>query len=597
MSEQTVANTRAQMDRLQLEVNELKGQKGVEEITVGDYLLARLDQLQVTNMFGLPGDFNLGFLDLVEDHPNIHWVGNCNELNASYAADGYARVKPGSMGVLLTTFGVGELSAVNGIAGSYAEMVPILHIVGAPSTSQQLTKPLLHHTLGDARYEAYARAYEQFTCCQKYLMNKETAAAEIDHLLTEILVKARPGYMTLPTNLVFEKISAERLRTPLSGLPAPNDPQVESHVIDEIVKQVEAADGNVAVLVDACAVRHGASEELKELIEKTHLPVYSTPMGKTVIPENYDRYGGIYIGSISRPEIREKLEAASLVLSVGGLRSDYNSGNFTYNFPISRTIELHSDHTKIAYAQYPAIGMKQLIPKLTARLEKFAVAQSKTVVPKFNSVFPKEDTEIISQAWFWPTMADFFKPKDVIIAETGTASFGITNVPFPPESIFIAQIFWGSIGYSVGSTLGAALAARDRKLGRTILFVGDGSLQLTVQELSTMLRMELKPIVFVLNNNGYTIERWLHGKERKYNDIFPWAWADLLKVLGDKEQVRSTSYTVNNKKELSALLADEAFLRADKMQLVEVMMDQFDAPVTLVNQAELSGKTNAYVPK
>ncbi|TRM60352.1 thiamine diphosphate-binding protein [Schizophyllum amplum] len=597
MAEQTVASTRAQMDRLQLELQDLKHAQGVEDITVGDYLLARLDQLQITNMFGLPGDFNLGFLDLVEDHPNIHWVGNCNELNSGYAADGYARVKPGSMGVLLTTFGVGELSAVNAIAGSYAEMVPVLHIVGAPSTSQQLSKPLLHHTLGDSRYEAYAKAYEQFTCCQKYLMNKETAAADIDHLLTEILVKARPGYMTLPTNLVFEKISGERLKTPLSHLPPPNDPEVEAHVVEEIVKHVMAANGGVAVLVDACAVRHDVTQELLELINKTHLPVYSTPMGKTAIPENYDRYGGIYIGSISRPEIREKLESASIILSVGGLRSDYNSGNFTYNFPVSRTIELHSDHTKVFYAQYPAIGMKQLIPKLTAKLEPFKETTQQIAVPQFKSVFPTEDTEIITQAWFWPTMGEFFRPKDVIIAETGTASFGITNVAFPPESIFIAQIFWGSIGYSVGSTLGAALGAQDRNLGRTILFVGDGSLQLTVQEFSTMLRMNLKPIVFVLNNNGYTIERWLHGKERKYNDIFPWAWTDLLKVFGDKEELRSKSYTVHNKKELSALLADEKFARADKMQLVEVMMDQFDAPVTLVNQAELSGKTNAYVPK
>ena len=74
----------------------------------------------------------------------------------------------------------------------------------------------------------------------------------------------------------------------------------------------------------------------------------------------------------------------------------------------------------------------------------------------------------------------------------------------------------------IGSTLGAALAARDMQLGRTILFIGDGSLQLTVQELSTMMRLRLKPIIFVLNNSGYTIERWLHGKVRKYNDIVNW---------------------------------------------------------------------------
>ena len=109
-------------------------------------------------------------------------------MNASYAADGYARVKEGSIGVLLTTFGVGELSATNGIAGAFSEHVPVLHIVGVPSTSQQKSKPMLHHTLGDGRYDAYYKASQQFTISQAALTDKATAAAEIDRVLTECVV-------------------------------------------------------------------------------------------------------------------------------------------------------------------------------------------------------------------------------------------------------------------------------------------------------------------------------------------------------------------------------------------------------------------------
>ncbi|KAJ6508886.1 pyruvate decarboxylase [Mycena sanguinolenta] len=595
MSTQPDASLQAEVNRLRLQLESLQTKDGSEPISVGNYLLARLEQLKVTKAFGVPGDFNLGFLDLVEDHPTIEWVGNCNELNAAYAADGYARVKEHSIGVVLTTFGVGELSAINGIAGAFSEMVPVLHIAGVPSTTQQKAKALLHHTLGDGRYDAYIKAAENFTISQAILTEAKTAAAEIDRVLTDCITRARPVYLTLPTNLVFEKISSERLKIPLSRLPPPNDPDMEAFVLDEIVKLVEAAEDDVVILVDACAIRHNVRTEVNELIKNTGYPVYSAPMGKTAVSEKYERYGGIYVGSISHPDIKEKVESSKLILSIGCLKSDFNTGNFTYSIPLSRTIEFHSDHTKVQFAGFPGIGMAELLPLLTARLRPCSPAARNIPVPDFTAVVPTEADDVISQAWFWPTMGTFFKPQDVIIAETGTSSFGVLDVPLPDKSVFVSQILWGSIGWTVGSTLGAALAARDIGLNRTILFIGDGSLQLTVQELSVMLRHGLKPIIFVLNNSGYTIERFLHGKHRKYNDISNWKWTALLGVLGDEDGTLSQSYTVRNKNELSALLNDASFARADKMQLVEVMMQKLDAPRALMQQAELSGKTNAYV--
>ncbi|KAJ7254390.1 thiamine diphosphate-binding protein [Mycena haematopus] len=572
MSTQPDASLRAEVNRLRLQLESLQVKDGSEPITLGNYLLARLEQLKVTKMFGLPGDFNLGFLV-----NNCHFISFsnlwlmhtriCNELNAAYAADGYARVKEHSIGVVLTTFGVGELSAINGIAGAFSEMVPVLHIAGVPSTTQQKTKPVLHHTLGDGRYDAYIKAAENFTISQAILTEANTAAAEIDRVLTDCITRARPVYLTLPTNLTQD---------PALTAPSSNDPDMEAFVLDEIVKLVEEAADEVVILVDACAIRHDVRTEVNDLINKTGYPVYSAPMGKTAVSENHERYGGIYVGSISHPDIKEKVESAKLILS-------------------SRTIEFHSDHTKVQFAAFPGIGMTELLPLLTARLQPCSAAARKVPVPDFTAIVPNEADDVISQAWFWPTMGTFFKPHDVVVAETGTSSFGILDIPLPDKSVFVSQILWGSIGWTVGSTLGAAFAARDIGLNRTILFVGDGSLQLTVQELSVMLRHGLKPIIFVLNNSGYTIERFLHGKHRKYNDISNWKWTALLGVLGDEEGTLSQSYTVRNKEELSALLNDASFARADKMQLVEVMMQKHDAPRALVQQAELSGKTNAYV--
>ncbi|KAJ6588046.1 thiamine diphosphate-binding protein [Mycena capillaripes] len=591
MSSDAVSPLQAEVNRLRLELQTLKAQNASEPIEVGNYLLTRLEQLKVTKMFGVPGDFNLGFLDLVEDHHTIDWVGNCNELNAAYAADGYARVKEHSIGVVLTTFGVGELSAINGVAGAFSEMVPVLHVVGVPSTSQQKAKALLHHTLGDGRYDAYIKAAENFTVSQGIITDKDNAAATIDRVLTDCITRARPVYLTLPTNLVFETISSERLKIPLSRTQPPNDPEVEEFVVGEIGKLVSNAEDDVVILVDACAIRHDVREEVDELAKKTGFPVYSAPMGKTAVSESYERYGGIYVGSISNPDVKEKVESAKLILSIGSVKSDFNTANFTYGIPTSRTVELHSDHTKVQHAVFPAIGMKQLLPRLTAKLEPCSPAARKIPVPEFRAILPQEDNEIITHTWLWPRVSKFFRPKDVLVAETGTSNFGILEVPLPEGAVFVSQILWGSIGWTVGSTLGAAFAAREMGLNRTILFIGDGSLQLTVQELSVMIHHGLKPIVFVINNEGYEIERCIHGRERKYNDISNWNWTGLLGVLGDASLALSQSYTVHTKSELSALLDEPSFADANKIQLVEVMMQKGDAPRSLKIQAELGEKS------
>jgi len=398
----------------------------------------------------------------------------------------------------------------------------------------------------------------------------------------------------LPTDLVGERVAAKRLKTPLNREPPANDPDVEEFVLDEIVKLFDQAEGDAVILVDACAIRHSVKEEVKELLKRTGLPVYAAPMGKTAVDETEARYGGIYVGSISHPEIKEKVESAKLIISVGALKSDFNTGNFTYHIPIGRTIELHSDHTRVQFAGFPGIGMKRLLPKLTARLHPFKEGAVKLEVPTFGLSVPQDGAKTITHDWIWPRVGEFFRPKDVIVAETGTSSFGILDVKLPSGAVFVSQILWGSIGWTVGSTLGAAMAAQERGLGRTILFIGDGSLQLTVQELSTMMRSGLKPIVFVLNNGGYTIERYIHGMKRKYNDINNWKWTHLLHTLGGEEGKTCQSYTVNTREEFSRLLDDATFAAAEKIQLVEIMMPTEDAPRALKVQTELTSKNNRY---
>lgn len=126
---------------------------------------------------------------------SLTWGRNVNELNAAYSADGYARVK--GVGALLTTFGVGELSAVNGIAGAYAEKVPVIHLVGMPSTTSMEQKAKLHHTFGDGDFSTFFNIASHVTAAGE-ILSANTAAQKIDHVITQSLLHRRPGNSCKP---------------------------------------------------------------------------------------------------------------------------------------------------------------------------------------------------------------------------------------------------------------------------------------------------------------------------------------------------------------------------------------------------------------
>ncbi|KAF8898132.1 thiamine diphosphate-binding protein [Gymnopilus junonius] len=558
-------------------------------ITIAEYLLTRLDQLGVKHMFGVPGELNLPFCDKIEDLKKIAWIGGCNELNSAYAADGYARVKR-SLGVCLTIFGVGELSALNGIAGAVSEEVPMLHIVGVPSTAQQKEKTLVDHTLGDARFDPFMAASQQITSIWTILTKKD-AASKIDRLLIECISKSRPAYLALPTDLAGVNISSESLQYPLSRHVSQNDPAAEQFVVNRITSLFAKAlsqtgSSDVVVLVDLGAIRYDVVQEVKDLLQVTGFPVYATPCGKSIISETYDRYGGIYWGSeLSSHEVKQKVEEANLVLLIGPFPGDFNTGNYNYDIPTECMIELYPDHTKIQDAVFPGVGMKQLLPKLGAQLQRFHGTASQIPVPKFDNVVPQDGSSVITHDWLWPRVGQFFKPNDVILAETGTAQFAIVDVRLPSGSDLLSQMRWASIGWAVGAALGACLAIKEGAPRRTVVFVGDGSLQMTVQELSSLIRTGVKPIIFVLNNGGYTTERLLHaeGAQRKYPDLANWDYAGLLKVLGDFDGTASRSYKARTRKELSDLLDNQEFGEAKFITLVEIFMDKMDSPRSLKN--------------
>ncbi|KAG5952434.1 hypothetical protein E4U57_006152 [Claviceps arundinis] len=558
---------------------------------ISEYLFRRLHEIGVRSVHGVPGDYNLVALDYLPQ-VGLKWVGSVNELNAAYAADGYARVN--GIGALITTFGVGELSAINGIAGAFSEHIPVVHIVGYPSTISQRNGMLLHHTLGNGDFNVFANMNTEISCDVAKLNNPSEIADQIDHALRQCWVRSRPVYITLPTDMAQAKVEGARLSQPIDLSEPINEKEQEDYVVDVILKYLNSAK-NPMLLVDACAIRHRVLAEIHDLIDKTGLPVFVTPMGKSAVNENHSSFGGVYAGAGSHPlEVKDIVESSDLIITIGALKSDFNTTGFSYRTSQLKSINLHSDHCVVRYSTYPGIRMKGVLQKLIAKIQPAQLnIRSIPTVPK-EAQLSHDGSPTITQSWLWPRVGSFLREEDIVVTETGTANFGIWDTRFPAGVTALTQILWGSIGWSVGACQGAALAAKDMgRDRRTILFVGDGSFQLTAQEVSTMLRHKLRVIIFVICNEGFTIERFIHGMDAGYNEIVAWDNKGLVDVFGGTELAKK--YSVKTKDELESLFADPTFNAAREMQFVELHMPKKDAPRALVMTAEASAKTNAKV--
>jgi len=492
--------------------------------SVGDYLVERLSELGIDELFGVPGDYNLQFLDSVIAHPRLKWVGCSNELNAAYGADGYGRSKPAA--ALLTTFGVGELSALNGIAGSYAEYVPVIHIVGAPALNAQKRHELLHHSLGDGDFSHFPRMSAQITVAQA-LLTPENATQEIDRVLGEALYARRPVYIQLPTDVASHQVSAPT-RPLESRLPAVDKNSVEAFT-RAATALLRSAD-RVSLLADFLADRFEVRDAVQQWVDDVPLPHATLLLGKGLLNERRATFCGTYAGKASGEPLRSVIEDADAVITLGVCFSDTVTSGFTQNIAQHKRIDLQPFSAQVGeqvFSHVPLSVSVDILHRLTAELAGF---WKPAAIPDKTLPAPTE-TGLCQQA-FWQEIQTFLQPGDILVVEQGTACFGAAQLNLPEGCDFIAQPLWGSIGFTLPAALGAQIANPDR---RVVLIIGDGSAQLTVQALGAAIRYRLNSVIFIINNDGYTVERAIHGAEQRYNDIAQWQWTLLPQAFGATE--------------------------------------------------------------
>jgi indolepyruvate decarboxylase len=536
-----------------------------KQTTVADYIVHRLAREGITDCFGVPGDFAFKLNDAVARSAAVGWVGCSNELDAAYAADGYARVRGCSM--LMTTYAVGELSALNGVMGAKAERSCVFHVVGMPTMRSQGVRQIIHHTLGDGEFQNFANISAQAACVSA-VITPDNCAHEMERLIATARAESRPAYILVASDYAVTPVAA----SDAAPYPKPSSGPDLAKAVAAIAERIEAA-RSLTILPAYTVSRFKLQHRLRALNEALGCPFAAMAMDKGVLSETHPQFVGIYSGAASSPAVREAVEGADLVIDAGGVSfNDINTSAYSSRIDLAKVITIGVDHVRIGDRIYNPVRMGDVFERLAGSVRK---SFGYSAPPRKTAAKPggKPD-DPITAAELYPRYRDFLKPFDLIVLESGSSTSGIVPLPLPDGAEVHCQPLWGSIGWATGATLGIALADRSR---RTVLFTGEGSHQLTANDIGTMGRNGLKPVIFVLNNEGYMVERALEANpDWVYNDLAPWNYHTLPAALGCQGWFTAKVTTLG---ELDAALARAS--TGESACYIEVVGGRMDFPPVL----------------
>lgn len=401
---------------------------------------------------------------------------------------------------------------MNAIAGAYAEKSPLIVISGAPGINERTRSPLMHHCVRN--YDTQHQIYKHVTVATAELDDPSTAPFLIDEVIEACIWNKRPVYLEVPRDMVNQPCAAPE---PLKTKKATSTPESLAESIEEASSMLRSSKRPV-ILAGVELHRFGLQKSLIRLVERTGYPVAATLLGKSVISERHPQYLGVYEGALGQDKVQRAVEKADCVLILGAFMTDINLGIYTAKLDPARTIYAHSRKVSIKHHHYENVFLGHFVEELSeARLGPRR--KLPPLRPARDKVFHPKLSQPIKVRRFFARMNDFLDDDTVVICDIGDSLFGGAGLTIHRRTEFLSPAYYTSMGFAVPAALGVQI--RNSRL-RPIVFVGDGAFQMTGQELSTIARHDLNPIIFVLNNKGYTTERFIH--EGNYNDIHEWAY-------------------------------------------------------------------------
>ena len=544
---------------------ETSAAKKLQSTSVADYIVQRIADEGVTHCFGVAGDYLFPMCNAIESSQKVKWIGCANELNAAYAADGYARIR--GAGMLATTYGVGELSALNGVMGAKAERSLVFHVVGMPSYQNQRLSKIAHHTLGDGQFGNFAGLSAAAACCSA-LINPDNCVIEMERVIAEARRNNQPAYILVPSDHALAPVSRLDVR-PLTL--KSNEAALKKAVV-AISERLKGAK-SVVVLPAFTIARLGLQNQLRDAIEALGCPFATTVMEKCLVDESHPQYAGLYAGAMSAQSAREIVEGADVVLDLGGVNlNDITTAAYSAKLDPARFVTIGLNDVRMGEKVITGVRLRDMLVEL-AKLKSPARRFRRTADGAQPPIAGKPSDRITMDA-LYSRYAGFIREGDTVVLETGSSTLGLTPVPLADGVRVEAQVLWGSIGWATPAAFGVALADPSR---RTILITGEGSHQLTANEIGSMGRFGANVIVFVLNNDGYLIERALEeNPDWSYNDLAHWRYAELPRTLGCAEWFAARVTTLG---ELDGAM--KAARESKSGAYIEVVGERMDMPPIL----------------
>jgi indolepyruvate decarboxylase len=458
------------------------------------------------------------------------------------------------------TYSVGGLSLINAIAGAYAEKSPVIVISGAPGVEERADNLVLHHRVG--AFSTQREIFERITVAATCLDDPLTAFREIDRCLDAAVAHKRPVYIELPRDRVStvpRYRDAEPIEIPRSNTAALEEALAESRELLGRARQP-------VILAGVEVHRFGLRKQVVAFAERHKIPICSTLLSKSVVSELHPLYLGVYEGAMGRADMRRYVEDSDCLILLGAFMTDMDLGVYTAKLDPNRWIFASSEDVRIRHHHFHEVLFPDFVNGLLKA--KINVPKPRKLPPMAHDkpvkYVPNGRAKITNKRLF-QRVNELLDEHTVVVSDVGDSLFGASDLIIHRDSEFLSPAFYTSMGFAVPAAIGVQVANRER---RPLVLVGDGAFQMTGMELSTAVRLKFNPIVIVLNNKGYTTERFL--QEGPFNDLQEWRFHELPAVIGG-----GVGMEVRTEGDLEQALAT-ALVQRDSISILNVHLEPDD---------------------
>jgi len=525
--------------------------------SVSDFLIERLISSDVKHVFGIPGDYVLDFYAQMWDNEKIQVINTTDEAHAGFAADAYARVH--GIGCVCVTYNVGALKVANAVACAYAERSPMIVISGSPGLNERADNAMLHHMVRS--FDCQREIFEKITCASVVLDNVNTAGYEIDKAFEAMKHNKQPIYIELPRDIAKKAIKYDVYNFGTPDKPVTDDENL-AEAIEETIAWLDKSE-KPCILAGVEVSRYNFGKQLLRFAEKTNIPVVTTLLSKSVIDETHPLFGGIYQGAASKEYTKQIVEDSDCLLMFGAMLTDFSLAFKPSKFEKRQVVSCNVKGLRVKSHNYPNVQFADFCSALfKSDAQKHGVPISVTQKRDPKPFVAEKDTPITVNR-FRDKLDSIMTEEFAIIADVGDSLFLAGDLTVHQRNHFLSPAYYLSMGSAIPGALGVQTALPNV---RPIVLVGDGAFQMTVSEISTIVEKRLNPIIFVLNNDGYSTERLL--KDGGFNDIRRWEYHKAVEMFGGK------GYKVTTEEELTTAVKEA--LASKEVSVINLVLGRFD---------------------